>query len=68
MLNLLVPVAHGLVVGVLDAALDVAEEQSFTPLEEPLARGVARLHHDHLLLLDLLGFSLLGGCLALLCG
>ena len=36
MLNLLVTVAHRLVVGVLDAALDIAEEKSFSPFEEPL--------------------------------
>jgi len=37
MLNLLVPIAHRLVVGVLDAALDISEQESLTPPNEPLS-------------------------------
>jgi len=58
--NLLVAIAHGLVVGVLDAALNVAKEESFAPLPEPLTRGVPWLYHCHLLL-NLL-FNLLALC------
>ena len=37
MLNLLVPVAHRLIVSVLDATLDIAEEQGLPPADEPLS-------------------------------
>lgn len=49
MLDLLVTVAHGLVVGVLDATLDIAEEKSFSPFEEPLTGWVLRFVYRHLL-------------------
>ena len=49
MLNLLVTVAHRLVVGVLDAALDIAEEKSFSPFEEPLTGWVPRFVYSNLL-------------------
>ena len=44
-LNLLVPVAHCLIVGVLNAAFDVTEQQGLPPANEPLARWVSRLHN-----------------------
>ena len=40
MLDFLVAIRHRLVVGVLDAALDVAKEQSLTPFDVPLSRWV----------------------------
>ena len=44
MLNLLVPIAHCLVVSVLYATLNVAEKETLTPFDEPLARWVSWLH------------------------
>ena len=35
MLNLLIPVAHRLIVRVLNATLDVTEKQGFSPADEP---------------------------------
>ena len=37
MLNLLVPVAHRLIVRVLDATLDITQKQRLSPSDEPLA-------------------------------
>ena len=50
-LNLLIPVAHRLIVSVLNATLDVAEKQGLSPSDEPFTRWVAWLNCLLLLLL-----------------
>ena len=59
LLDLLVPIAHRFVVGVLNAALDVTKNEGLTPADEPLSRGVARLHLRYHLRIDISSLLLL---------
>lgn len=73
-LNLLVPIAHSLIVGVLDAALNIAEQQGLSPPHIPLSRRVLRFRvsngmlraYDHLFFARHVLLGLHGGHLRLI--
>ena len=58
---LLVSIAHGFVISVLNAAFDIAENQGLAPADEPFARRVSRLNLCHHLCTDLSDLLLLVG-------